>query len=901
MSFIVTIIALLIITLLADVEYGLLLVLPFAAIIFLYLKMQKISQHQQREIQQLKTELDSINTRLAETESERVIVEQSGETAPPVQASPMMSETVIVVDQTPQPPPVTDDNSSWEKTEQSPGAVEKLFARARDLVWGYFTDGNVFVRVGLLILFFGVAFLLKYAAENSRIPIEFRFLGAAAGGLALLVFGWRLRVKKTVYGLLLQGGGIGIIYMTIFAAYQLANLLPSMLTFLLLVLFSMFTVALAVIQNSRALVIFAVVGGFLAPILASSGSGNYIGLFSYYTLLNAVIFAVAWYKTWRLLNLIGFVFTFLVYILWFVFSYQVHMLWPAMAFLLLFFVMYSLIGVFYALKQPHQLKGLVDGTLVFGTPVIVSSLLMAMLRHFDYGIACASACMGLYYVILARLLWQRSGDMLRLISEAMLAIGVVFATIAIPYSLDGHWSSATWALEAAGILWVSIRQHRLFAQWFAILVQAGAGILFLLTNADDLGSSIWVNPAFLGGFFIALGAFISSRMLYQLAAELKMRLLHLPFYIWAMGWWLFSTLIQIEHYIEEPMVAILILFTGTATVLVYFDRIRNWQWMPASITAVLLLPVLILLALVSIFENHHVFILPDLFFWIAVFVACYRIIVLLETVDWPNSVNLVAHTLYLVFLACLLSFELTWYLQDTLSAIGDAYFAVVTIMPLIFIHAAQTERVPAIRRFGEVLQFSIIASLSVILALWSLGVNFTNSGNVSPLPYIPFLNPIDIAHIAWFVLMIRNLKLFQKYGSELGRLTLIAFACLAFIWITAVLIRTMHHLLEISFDLSALSMDSRVQTAISILWTLIGMAAMLLASKRSVRTVWIVGASLIGVVLVKMFFIDLGASGTVERIVSFMVVGSLLVAMGYFSPIPKKQEPDDAAEDIDNG
>jgi len=40
-----------------------------------------------------------------------------------------------------------------------------------------------------------------------------------------------------------------------------------------------------------------------------------------------------------------------------------------------------------------------------------------------------------------------------------------------------------------------------------------------------------------------------------------------------------------------------------------------------------------------------------------------------------------------------------------------------------------------------------------------------------------------------------------------------------------------------------------------------------------------------------MFFIDLGASGTVERIVSFLVVGSLLVATGYFSPIPQKDAP----------
>jgi uncharacterized membrane protein len=94
--------------------------------------------------------------------------------------------------------------------------------------------------------------------------------------------------------------------------------------------------------------------------------------------------------------------------------------------------------------------------------------------------------------------------------------------------------------------------------------------------------------------------------------------------------------------------------------------------------------------------------------------------------------------------------------------------------------------------------------------------------------------------------------------------------------------------------------DTRVQTAISILWTIIGMAAMLFASRRLIRPAWIAGAALVGAVLVKMFFVDLGASDTVERIVSFLVVGSLLVATGYFSPIPPRQsgpvrDPEDTA------
>lgn len=885
MPFIITIIILFVIVLQIDIEYGLLLALPFGAIIFLYLKMQK-----------LKTELDNIKASLIETEPAQPFVEEPVETATPAQASPMPVEAVIGIklerEQEPEPRPETADTNPWGQSEQSPNIVDKLISRIRDLVWSYFTDGNIFVRVGLLVMFFGVAFLLKYAAENSNLPIELRFMGAAFGGLALLIFGWRLRIRKTAYGLLLQGGGIGIIYLTIFAAYSLANLLPSMLTFTLLVFFSMFTVALAVLQNSRSLAIFAVVGGFLAPVLASSGSGNYIGLFSYYGLLNAVVFAVAWYKSWRLLNLIGFVFTFGVYTLWFVFSYQSKMLFPAMAFLLLFFVIYSLIGVFYALKQPDKLKGLVDGTLVFGTPVIVSSLLMAMLRHYDYGIAGASACIGIYYVALARLLWKRGGELLRLICEAMLAIGVVFATIAIPYSLDGHWSSATWALEAAGILWVSIRQNRIYAQWFAIILQIGAGVLFLLSSAFDLGDTAWINPAFLGGVFVALGAFISSRMLYQLPRQSNMRLLHIPFFVWAMGWWLFSSLGQIDHYVDESIISGLILFTGTATLLVYLDRIRDWQWMPASISAISLLPILVLISMASILKNNHVFILPDVIFWIAAIVSCYRIIVLLETVDWPKSVNLTAHTAFVVFLACLLSFELTWFTEDTLSAIGEGYVAVLIIFPLIFMFATRTNRIPAIARFGEALQFPIIASLSLLLAIWSLGVNFTNSGDASPLPYLPFINPIDIAHIAWFVSTIRSFKIYRAYDSEQGKLTATALASLAFIWITAVLIRSLHHYLDIPFDLSAMSTDTRVQTAISILWTIIGMAAMLLASRRSLRNAWIAGAVLVGVVLVKMFFVDLDASGTVERIISFLVVGSLLVAMGYFSPIPDKEPPD---------
>ena len=762
--------------------------------------------------------------------------------------------------------------------------------KAQKLIVSYFTDGNIFVRVGLLVLFFGVAFLLKYAAENSRIPIEFRFLGAAVGGLVLVAVGWRLRIQKAVFALLLQGGGIGIIYITIFASYRIADLIPSGLTFVLLVAFALITSALAVLQNSRALAVYAVLGGFLAPFLASSGSGNYIGLFSYYAALNLVVFAIAWFKAWRLLNLMSFAFTFGVYTLWFVTSYQQEMLFHAALFLALFFVMYSVLGVLYALKQQQNLKGLVDGSLVFGTPLICSSLSMVMMRHLEYGIAIASVVLGLYYIALARFLWSRIGEQIRLLAESMLAIGVVFATLAIPYALDGHWSSATWALEAAGILWVSLKQERRYAQVFAVVLQVAAGVLFLFRNAHDMGDSIWMNPAFLGGSFIALGALISARLLYLTDSSHRLNQAHWLFYGWGLGWWLFSNLMQIERYLENPIFAILVLMIVTSAGLGYLDRIRKWNWLPASYTLIGLLPVLYLIAFGAWEQGHYFLQVPDALGWVLALALNYYLIYRLEALKWSDQYYLSLYTGWSFLLVCMLSFELYARFYQLMPTSGDAWSALLCVLPLFSIWWVRQGNLPMLKRFGKPLQISITATLVVYLTIWILLNNLSNDGNASPLPFIPLINPLDLVAIVFFIACYRSLKLLDNQISEYRNIVLSVIGVLAFIWISALYLRSMHHYMPIRFDLEVMLLNDRIQTGLSILWTLIGMVAILFASKKSLRNLWIAGAILVGIVLAKLIFADLRASGTIERIVSFLVVGGLLVAMGYFSPIPPKKD-----------
>jgi uncharacterized membrane protein len=202
----------------------------------------------------------------------------------------------------------------------------------------FFTGGNTLVQGGVVVLFFGVAFLLRYLAEHSHVSIEVRLSGIALGGVLLLGVGWRLRRRRTGYALALEGGGVGILYLTVFAAMRLYGLLPPAMAFAVLVLIAALSAALAVLQDSAAFALLGIIGGFLAPVLAATGEGSHVMLFSYYAILNVSIALMAWFKAWRPLNLAGFLFTFAIATAWGVLKYSFEYFSSTEPFLIVFFL-----------------------------------------------------------------------------------------------------------------------------------------------------------------------------------------------------------------------------------------------------------------------------------------------------------------------------------------------------------------------------------------------------------------------------------------------------------------------------------------------------------------------------------------------------------------------------------
>ncbi|MHC8364752.1 DUF2339 domain-containing protein [Pseudomonas sp. ZT5P21] len=412
-------------------------------------------------------------------------------------------------------------------TPRGPNFIERAIGGARNWLFG----GNTVLRVGVVLLFLGLAFLLRYATEGMVVPVELRYAGVAAVALGLLGLGWWLRHRNHNYALMLQGTGIAVLYLTVFAAMRLHPLLDPTAALGLLVAVTVFSAILAITQDSLALACAAALGGFAAPILTSTGAGNHVALFSYFALLNAGIFAIAWFKTWRLLNLIGFVGTFGIGFAWGLRSYTPQLLWSTEPFLILFFLMYLAIGLLFARRKLLEMSDApeddsreallrwsarqgdyVDGTMLFGPPLVGFGLQFALVQHLEFAAAFSTLALGMIYMGLARLLM---GGRALLLAETCLALGVIFASLAIPLGLDARWTSAAWSVEGAGIFWLGLRQHRPLARAFALLLQLGSALAFL--SELRVGDGSLLDGAPLGALMLGVALLFSF---YQLRKAL---------------------------------------------------------------------------------------------------------------------------------------------------------------------------------------------------------------------------------------------------------------------------------------------------------------------------------------------------------------------------------------------
>jgi uncharacterized membrane protein len=805
---------------------------------------------------------------------------------------------------TPPPPdfslqtPVLERPTISPSTSSAPPSLD-FTSRIVGYIKAFFIQGNVVVRIGLIVLFFGVAFLIKYAADRNMLPIEFRLSGVAVGAMAMLILGWRLRQRQPAYAMLIQGGAIGILYLTVFAAAKTYDLVPMGLSFFLMICLVALSAFLALIQDAMPLAVFGAVGGFLAPVLLSTGAGNHVALFSYYALLNAGILGIAWFKPWRVLNLVGFVFTFIIGMAWGYEYYHPDYFATTEPFLILFFLFYAAISIFYALRQPIDLKGFVDGPLVFGLPLLAFGLQGALVYKYEYGMGISAIALGAFYMCLSKILWNRKIEGMRMLTESFLAMSVVFASLAIPLALDSTWTSGLWAMEGAGVVWIGLRQRRVLARCFGLLLQLGAGASFLFTIRQPIGDTPVLNGIYMSCLIISIAALMSNFCHQYFKDRLSNweKHLHWAILAWGLLWWFGGGIHEIDTHVAmaNKSHAALGFIAISCWVMGWLSRGLAWPDMAYPPMGLVFAAIFISTAEFFAGNWSHPFYHLGIIAWGVALFAQYHLLWRFETF-WGQKMLRAIHQLALHLMIFVVTWECAWAVARAVSGAHTwklaAWGGVPSLMAVLLLIFSNRVSWPVNRFLPEYIGKGLTPVMAYLLC-WTVFSCFF-PGNPFPLNYIPIVNPIEIV-VIFIAMTIIKWKMTARQNqldlpARLPKHT-IAYGVSAsvFLGFSAMIARTVHAFTKVSYTFHALFDSVIFQAALSIFWTLFALGIMVGATKKSSRTVWFIGAALLGVVVVKLFFIDLDNIGTVARIISFMVVGILMLVIGYFSPLPPKK------------
>jgi len=389
---------------------------------------------------------------------------------------------------------------------EKPKSIDNIIPKAVKSNLEKFIGENLINKIGIIVLIIGVGIGAKYAIDNKLISPLTRIILGYLVGISLLGFAIKLKKEYLNFSSVLLSGSMAIMYFITFFAFSFYGLIPELLTFILMVLFTAFTVLASINYNKQIIAHIGLVGAYFVPILLSDGSGRVEILFSYMAIINIGILAIGFLRYWKSLHYSSFIITWLVVLLWYFDAYsQTKHFSLALTFLSIFFITFYLSFLAYKIIKSEKF--------------VIDDILLLLFNSFLYYGICYSILdnhpigkqvLGLFtlgnaliHFIISIVVYKRKladKNIFYFISGLVL----VFITIAIPVQLDGNWVTMLWALQAALLFWIGRTKKVLVYEYlsYPLMVLAFISIIQDWNSANNFYSPEFANNTILPIFNI---------------------------------------------------------------------------------------------------------------------------------------------------------------------------------------------------------------------------------------------------------------------------------------------------------------------------------------------------------------------------------------------------------------
>lgn len=444
-------------------------------------------------------------------------------------------------------------------------------------------------RIGAFAVFIGVAFFLKYAFDNNWVGPTGRVALGIIAGLSAIGIGQYLRKKYLGYSDLLMGAGIGILYLSLYGGFAFYNphVIEQTTAFVLMALVTAFGLVLAYAGSTMALAILSIIGGFMTPVMLSTGENHLLALSVYMIILNLGVMGIALFKKWTKLNYLSFVGTLILFGGWIEKFYTPGQLGITLFFLSIFFIIFLVTSIMHHLLR-KEVTTAGDLALLTANASLyfwVSSWMLDAQYHAFLGffaLLLAILYLGVAYVAFTS---NRSD---RTLNIFLPGIAVVFLTIAIPLQLDGYYVSLSWLVEAFVLTAVGLYLRERIIQafgWVVLMVgmvSMAQDVHRIRTGLDEFGHVLFgftpATPFWNMGFFlmvVSVAVFYGIAWLYYRFRESEPEWQHIVLFGIVMAniatLWTLASELSLEH----PHVVALVWFVESLIVLAIGLREKN--------------------------------------------------------------------------------------------------------------------------------------------------------------------------------------------------------------------------------------------------------------------------------------------------------------------------------------
>jgi uncharacterized membrane protein len=335
--------------------------------------------------------------------------------------------------------------------------------------------------IAVALIFCAAAFFLKYAFENRwvgelgrvalGIAVGLAFIG---GGLERYRKGWRNLSQ------ILTAGGIAILYLSVYGAFGYYHLVEQRSAFICLAILVAGADLLALAYNARAVAVMALAGGFLVPILLSTGRDQYTVLFTYIGVLDLGMLGAVIARRWRWIASLAYVGTQCLFWAWYAEHYHSEKRMAVLVFQAAIFLLFVLADL-----APHlgrHAAGWEEWIRLVVNPFVFYATCHFLLNgdHHTW-MAVLALALAIVYAALARAALALCPSDRRMLLVTV-GTALTFVTLAIPVQLESNWITIAWGLEAVALLWAGFETSAPPLRVLSEIVFAMALLRFLLAD-----------------------------------------------------------------------------------------------------------------------------------------------------------------------------------------------------------------------------------------------------------------------------------------------------------------------------------------------------------------------------------------------------------------------------------